>query len=72
MMRIKICGLTRPCDIACVNAARPDSCGFIADFPKSCRSLTANLVPAAEASTWDCPGEIFVDRPPEGSENLRG
>lgn len=26
MTKIKICGLYRPCDIECVNAARPDWC----------------------------------------------
>ena len=39
MSRIKICGLRRPEDIAAVNEARPDYCGFIVEFPKSRRSI---------------------------------
>ena len=39
MSRIKICGLRRPEDIAAVNAARPDYCGFIVECPKSRRSI---------------------------------
>ncbi|MBR4211330.1 MAG: phosphoribosylanthranilate isomerase, partial [Oscillibacter sp.] len=40
MTRIKICGLTRPEDVDAVNAARPDFCGFVVDFPKSRRNVT--------------------------------
>ena len=39
MSRIKICGLRRPEDIAAVNGARPDYCGFIVEYPKSRRSI---------------------------------
>lgn len=39
MSRIKICGLRRPEDIAAVNEARPDYCGFIVEFQKSRRSI---------------------------------
>ena len=39
--RIKCCGMFRPEDIASVNAARPDFCGFVVDFPKSHRSVSA-------------------------------
>lgn len=35
MSRIKICGLRRPEDIAAVNEARPDYCGFIVEYPKA-------------------------------------
>ena len=38
-MKVKICGLNRPEDIAAVNTAQPDYCGFIIDFPKSRRSI---------------------------------
>lgn len=38
--KIKICGLSRPCDIEYVNAAKPDWCGFIINFPKSHRNIT--------------------------------
>ena len=44
MSRIKICGLRRPEDIAAVNEARPDYCGFIIEFPSSFRSVTADEV----------------------------
>ena len=39
MSRIKICGLRRLEDIAAVNEARPDYCGFIVEYPKSRRSI---------------------------------
>ena len=42
--RIKICGLRRREDILAVNEARPDYCGFIIEFPKSFRSVTADKV----------------------------
>lgn len=38
MTKVKICGLTRRCDIAYVNAAMPDLIGFI--FAKSRRRIT--------------------------------
>lgn len=38
--KIKICGLFREEDIAAVNKAKPDYCGFIIDYPKSHRSIT--------------------------------
>ncbi len=37
MTKIKICGLTRPCDIDAVNVAKPDFVGFI--FAKSRRQV---------------------------------
>lgn len=40
MTKIKICGLTRKEDIACINALLPDYCGFVIDYPKSHRSLS--------------------------------
>ena len=40
MTRIKICGLSRPCDVAFVNQAQPDWCGFIIDFPRIHRSVS--------------------------------
>jgi phosphoribosylanthranilate isomerase len=39
-VRIKICGLSRPEDIAYVNEAQPDYAGFIINVPKSIRSIT--------------------------------
>ncbi len=41
MTKIKICGLSRPCDIMFVNEAAPDFCGFIIDVPKSHRTISA-------------------------------
>ena len=38
--KIKICGLFREDDIAAVNKAKPDYCGFIIDYPRSHRSIT--------------------------------
>ncbi|MBQ9062347.1 MAG: phosphoribosylanthranilate isomerase [Eubacterium sp.] len=67
MTKIKICGLTRPQDIAYVNEARPDFIGFILLFPKSRRNLTPEqaavlrreLDPAIRAVG------VFVDQPAE-------
>ena len=42
--KIKICGLRRREDILAVNEAKPDYCGFIVEFPKSFRSVTADEV----------------------------
>ena len=42
--KIKICGLRRREDILAINEARPDYCGFIIEFPKSFRSVTADKV----------------------------
>ena len=49
--KIKICGLRRREDILAVNEAEPDYCGFIIEFPKSFRSVTAD--------------GVFVDAPME-------
>ncbi len=38
-MRVKICGLTRPEDIAAVNEAMPDYCGFIINYRRSRRNI---------------------------------
>lgn len=44
MTKIKICGLSRPCDIAYVNEAKPDFCGFIINVPKSRRNVSPDTV----------------------------
>lgn len=44
MTRIKLCGLSRPCDIEYVNEAKPDFCGFIIGVPKSRRNVTPDTV----------------------------
>lgn len=63
--RIKICGLTRPCDIGFVNAVKPDYIGFV--FAKSRRQVTREQ---AEALKRKLDGSItavgvFVDEAPE-------
>ena len=40
MVKIKICGLSRPEDIEYVNDACPDFCGFIIQVPASRRNVT--------------------------------
>ena len=40
--KIKICGLRCREDILAVNKAKPDYCGFIIEFPRSFRSITAD------------------------------
>ena len=39
-VKIKLCGMFRPCDIDYLNEAMPDFAGFVINFPKSHRSLT--------------------------------
>lgn len=46
MTKIKLCGLSRPCDIDFVNAVQPDYCGFVIDVPKSRRNVTPKQVRA--------------------------
>lgn len=67
MTKIKLCGLSRPCDIDFVNAVQPDFCGFVIDVPKSRRNVTpeqvralcARLAPSIKAVG------VFVNAPPE-------
>ncbi len=72
MTKIKICGLYRPCDIECVNAARPDWCGFIINFPKSHRSLTPEQVRTLRRGLDSAvtPVGVFVDQPVEAVAEL--
>ena len=67
MSKIKICGLTRPCDIDFVNEAKPDFCGFILGVPKSRRNLSISTLYALrerlDASVK--PVGVFVDAPME-------
>ena len=44
MTKIKLCGLSRPCDMDYVNEANPDFCGFIINYPRSRRSVTPEQV----------------------------
>ena len=58
-MKVKICGLSRPSDIAAVNQYRPDYAGFIINFPKSHRSCTPEQVQALHAQlSPDIPARV--------------
>lgn len=48
MVKIKLCGLTRPCDIIAVNEAKPDYIGFV--FAKSRRQVTPEQAAALKAA----------------------
>ena len=66
-MKIKICGLTRPCDIEAVNNAKPDYIGFV--FAESRRKVT--LLQASQLrgklNAGIIPVGVFVD---ESIENI--
>ena len=70
-MKVKICGLTRPEDIACVNRLQPDYIGFVF-WPRSRRFVTRQqaaqlkllLSPAIQAVG------VFVDAPLEEMAGL--
>lgn len=71
--RIKICGLTRPQDIAAANRCRPDYIGFVfapgrrrTVTPGQAAALRAALDPAIPAVG------VFVDQPPEYVAGLLG
>ena len=72
MTKIKICGLYRPCDIAYVNEAKPDWCGFIINFPRSHRSLTPDQVRTLrkDLDSAVIPVGVFVDQPVEDAAAL--
>ena len=40
-MKIKMCGITTPADVAAVNEVRPDYIGMVMYFPKSKRNVSA-------------------------------
>lgn len=63
-MKVKICGLRRPEDIAAVNAAQPDYCGFIVNYPKSRRSVSWDELPRLSAllSPQIVPVGVFVNQ----------
>lgn len=64
-MRVKICGLSRPCDIDFVNEARPDFCGFV--FAKSRRQVTVEQAEALREKLSEeiIPVGVFVNEPLE-------
>ncbi|MBQ6206801.1 MAG: phosphoribosylanthranilate isomerase [Oscillospiraceae bacterium] len=67
MTRIKICGLSRPEDVEAVNAARPDYCGFVVNFPKSRRNVSPEQAARLRRLLDDgiTAVGVFVDQPPE-------
>lgn len=62
---IKTCGMTRLEDIAAVNETHPDMCGFIINFPKSTRSVSAKqqIELAARLDPTICSVGVFVNAP---------
>ena len=46
MSKIKICGLTRPCDIDFVNEAKPDFCGFISNLRSRFVIIPTSFLPS--------------------------
>lgn len=71
-VKIKICGLSRPVDIAYVNEAKPDYCGFIINVPKSIRNTTPDQVRALRADLSDeiVPVGVFRNAPVETVADL--
>ena len=67
MTRIKICGLSRPEDVAAVNEARPDYCGFVVNFPQSRRNVTPERLRGLRGllDGGVIPVGVFVDQSPE-------
>ena len=66
MTKIKLCGLSRPCDIETANALQPDYIGFVF-YAKSKRSVTSAQAAALKAmlSTDIRAVGVFVDEAPE-------
>ena len=67
MTKIKICGLSRECDIDFVNEAKPDYAGFVVNFPKSRRNVSPDRARelASRLSSEITPAGVFVDERPE-------
>lgn len=63
--KVKICGLTRPCDVAFVNQSRPDYAGFV--FARRKRRLDREQARALRAllDPGIVPVGVFVDEDPE-------
>lgn len=66
-VRVKLCGLSRPEDVAAANAAHPDYVGFVVDFPRSHRSVPACDLPVLsdEVEKGIRRVGVFVDEPIE-------
>ena len=67
MTKIKICGLSRECDIDFVNETKPDYAGFVVNFPKSRRNVSHDRARelASRLSPEITPVGVFVDERPE-------
>ena len=65
MTKIKICGLSRLCDISYVNEAQPDYCGFIINVPKSRRNISVSQLASLRSQLKDMilPVGVFVNEP---------
>ncbi len=65
MTKIKICGLSRLCDISYVNEAQPDYCGFIINVPKSRRNISVSQLASLRSQLKDTilPVGVFVNEP---------
>jgi len=63
MVKVKICGLFRPCDIEAVNAAKPDYIGFV--FAESKRKITPSQAMDLRKllSPGIIPVGVFVNEP---------
>ena len=74
MTKIKICGLTRPCDVEYVNEAKPDFCGFVIGVPKSRRNVSPETVRQLREKLDPAiiPVGVFVDAPLERIAELEG
>ena len=66
-VRVKLCGLSRPEDVAAANEARPDYVGFVVDVPRSHRSVAATELPglARRVAAGIRRVGVFVDEPIE-------
>lgn len=71
MTKIKLCGLSRPCDIAYANELRPEYIGFV--FAKESRRYVSPKTAAALRLALEgtiCPVGVFVNEPPENVAEL--
>lgn len=63
--RVKLCGMSREEDVAAVNACRPDLVGFVTEFPRSHRSVSAERLAglAARVDEGMLTVAVMVDLP---------
>lgn len=64
-LRVKLCGMSRDEDIAAVNDAEPDLCGFVINFPRSPRSVSPESLGrlVGELDETILAVGVFVDQP---------